>query len=130
MKFGHYPFGHAPRIELPLYFVAMNIELAQQIAATYVKHGWKLQRVLMRSSNDAEPDLIAQTFPEVSIVDADLDAIWFARGSHTGREAWELRLISEQPYALFEAFEADESEEDRHEARHEMENTMREHARG
>jgi hypothetical protein len=38
-----------------------------------------------------------------------------------------LRLISEQAYALFEAFEADEPEEARQDARKEMENRMREH---
>ena len=56
-------------------------------------------------------------------------ALWFARPSHADREAWELRLIAEQQYALFEAFEADESEEDREEARLEMENRMRDHAK-
>lgn len=60
---------------------------------------------------------------------ADFDALWFARPSHGNREAWELRLISETPYALFEAFEADESEEDREAARLEMENLMREYAK-
>jgi hypothetical protein len=67
------------------------------------------------------------SFDGVEIRDADFDALWFARPSHEKREAWELRLISEQPYALFEAFEADESEEDREDARKEMENRMREH---
>jgi hypothetical protein len=38
-----------------------------------------------------------------------------------------LRLISEQAYALFEAFEADDLPEDREDARKEMENRMREH---
>jgi hypothetical protein len=60
--------------------------------------------------------------------DSDFDALWFARDSHAKREAWELRLISEQPYALFEAFEATDAEEDREEARREMENRMRESA--
>jgi len=59
--------------------------------------------------------------------EASFDALWFSRPSHEKREAWELRLISEQAYALFEVFEADESEEDREGARKEMENRMREH---
>ena len=61
--------------------------------------------------------------------ESDFDALWFARDSHGRREAWELRLIAEQPYALFEAFEENEAEEDREEARHELENRMREHGR-
>jgi len=108
----------------------MNIELAQQIVATYEKHGWKLRRLLLRSSTSNERQQINESFPSIPIVDAEVDAIWFARASHGGREAWELRLITEQPYALFEAFESDETEEDRDETRLEMENRMREYAGG
>jgi hypothetical protein len=105
----------------------MNIELAQQIVATYEKHGWKLRRLLLRSSTSNERQQINESFPSIPIVEAKVDAIWFARASH-GREAWELRLIAEQPYALFEAFESDETEDDREEARLEMENRMRGYA--
>lgn len=57
--------------------------------------------------------------------EAPIDAMWFSRPSHDGREAWELRLVAEQPYALFETFEKDETEEQRKEMRREMENRMR-----
>ena len=106
----------------------MNVELAQQIVATYEKHGWTLRRVLLRPSAEHERQQIAQTFPETSLIDAEVDALWFARTSQAGREAWELRLIAEQPYALFETFEADEGEEDREDLRREMENKMRDYA--
>src|SRR5882724_11100918 len=121
-------------IELPLYFLIMNVvELAQQIVANYTKHGWTLRRVLLRRvllRPTAEPERqqIAQTFPESTLIDAEVDALWFARASQAGREAWELRLIAEQPYALFETFEADEAEEDREDLRREMENNMRDYA--
>jgi hypothetical protein len=114
----------------PLYFGLVNIELAQQIVATYEQHGWKLRRLLLRSSSGNERQQINESFPVTTIVEADIDAMWFARASHAGREAWELRLIVEQPYALFEAFEADETEADREDARGEMENRMREYAAG
>jgi len=61
------------------------------------------------------------------IIEKDFDAMWFARPSHAGREAWELRLVAEQPYALFEAFEAAETEEEREETRCEMEARMRDY---
>ena len=48
------------------------------------------------------------------------------RGSHEEREAWELRLIAENPFALFETFEKDETEEQREEMRREMEARLRE----
>jgi len=69
----------------------------------------------------------SDSFDNVELRDADFDALWFSRPSHEKREAWELRLIAEQAYALFEAFEADELAEDREDARKEMENRMREH---
>jgi hypothetical protein len=83
----------------------------------------------------ARPETLSLVSPasdllrEAELRHSDFDALWFARLSHAGREAWELRLVSEQPFALFEAFEADESEEDREEARLEMENRVREHAK-
>ena len=106
----------------------MNIDLAKQIVATYEKHSWKLRRVLVDSAKESDGAGIAQAFPESVGVFGEIDALWFARPSQGGREAWELRLVSEQPYALFEAFEADESEEDREEARREMENKLREYS--
>ena len=107
-----------------------TVELARQIIAMYERHGWSLRRVLLRP--DTKRDVESQRenlLGQAELRDSDFDALWFARASHEKREAWELRLISEQPYALFEAFETDEAEEDREEARHEMENRMREHAR-
>src|SRR5690242_8412119 len=93
----------------------------------YERHGWTLKRVLLISETRAAID--ERIFDNAVIVDSDFDALWFARPSHADREAWELRLLAEQQYALFEAFEADESEEDRDEARLEMENLMRDYAK-
>jgi hypothetical protein len=101
--------------------------LVNEIVATYKRHGWMLRRVLLRPESKAAVAQI-ELFDNAEARDADFDALWFSRPSHEKREAWELRLISEQPYALFEAFETDESEDDREEARREMENQMREHA--
>jgi hypothetical protein len=102
-------------------------ELIQEIIATYQRHGWQLRRVLLRPETRAA--LAAELFGQAVMIESDFDALWFARPSHAGREAWELRLIAELRYALFEGFEADESEEDREEVRREMENRMREHTR-
>ena len=49
-------------------------------------------------------------------------------GQH--REAWELRLLEQTQYALFEAFEPDETGEQREEAILEMEARLREHVLG
>ncbi|MEO8436322.1 MAG: hypothetical protein ABI596_15580 [Pyrinomonadaceae bacterium] len=103
-------------------------ELFTEILSTYRKHGWSLRRVLARAEVQAElAAQMAASGESANIEEASVDAMWFARPSHEGREAWELRLVAEDPYALFETFEADEAEEDREEVRREMEARMREH---
>lgn len=106
-----------------------TIELVKEIIATYHRFGWNLRRVLLRPETRAAASNTPGLFDDTELRDSDFDALWFARSSHAEREAWELRLIAEQPYALFEAFEPDEPEADREEARREMENRMREYAR-
>lgn len=107
-----------------------TLELIDQINATYERHGWKLRLVLLRP--EALKELASagnEMFGEAQVRESDFDALWFARPSQAKREAWELRLIAEPPYALFEAFEADESEDDREAARLEMEKRMREYVK-
>jgi len=104
-----------------------SLELFKEIIATYQRHGWELKRVLIKP--DTRNELKdAEVFSEASLSDGEFDALWFARPSQGGREAWELRLVAENPYALFAAFESDETEEEREEARLEMEHQMREQA--
>ena len=100
--------------------------LFNEIVALYSKHGWQLRRVLLTAESRAQfdPGPAPETVP---VIEAGVDAVWFYRASHSGREAWELRLLSENPYALFETFEADESEEERDEMILEMENRLREY---
>jgi hypothetical protein len=105
----------------------MNIsDLINEIVGVYEKHGWQLRRLLLRP--EVRAGLEAGTSVDgVTQETAELDALWFSRPSHEQREAWELRLIAENPYALFETFEAAESEEEREDVRREMEARMREH---
>jgi hypothetical protein len=106
----------------------MTPELFREIIATYRRHGWELRRGLLKPGSRSDlGEQAAELFNEAKLIDSEIDALWFARPSHAGREAWELRLVTEQRYALFEAFEADETEEDREGARIEMENKMRAH---
>ena len=98
-----------------------------EIVGVYSTHGWQLRRVLLRPETRTQFDqkLVGE---QVSMLEGAIDALWFSRPSHSGREAWELRALSENPYALFETFEADEtSEEDRDERRVELENQLREY---
>ena len=107
----------------------------QEILAQYRRHGWRLARVLARPESLAEMrgaggETAAVIFEGAPAGESDVDAMWFTRPSAEGREAWELRLVGDTPYALFELFEPDEAEEDRADVRREMEARLREYVGG
>lgn len=101
-----------------------NAYFFNELVATYRKHGWELRAALLQPATLAELKPLLETVP---VKETDFDALWFSRPSHQNREAWELRLLAQTQYALFEAFEPDETEEERDEARREMEARMRDH---
>lgn len=106
-----------------------QVEHIAEIVATYRKHGWRLERMLLCAGTYAELKSSGdEVFEQIAVKEAAVDALWFSRPSHDEREAWELRLVSETPYALFETFEKDEVEEDREEVRLEMEARLLEHS--
>lgn len=108
-----------------------QISLCKEIIATYQKYGWTLARVLLSAeSRGAIGDAKEKLFGTAQIKEFAVDALWFSRPSHEGREAWELRFVSESPYALFETFEADEPEDLREDARREMEANLIERVGG
>ena len=93
----------------------------REILAQYKKHGWNLRRVLL-SAPIAEN--LAAVFGQTEIVLSKLDALWFSRPAFAEREAWELRRLSDAPFALIEVFEIDDEEEVREAARQEMETRL------
>ena len=102
--------------------------LFMETVATYRKHGWELRGALLQPATHAE--LHAQDvelLKNVPIRETTFDAVWFSRQSHNNREAWELRLLAQTPYALFETFEQDETEEERQDVKLEMEARMRDY---
>jgi hypothetical protein len=98
-----------------------SADLFMELTATYRKHGWQLRSVLL------QPETRAELSVEVPVKEAEFDALWFSRPSHNAREAWELRLLAQTQYALFETFEADETEEERDDLRLEMEARLRDY---
>ena len=80
-----------------------------EIIAQYEKHGWKLRRALL--SEDARAKL-ASVLPDVKTFDSDIDALWFSRRSRPDSEAWELRRLTNLPYALVAVIRNDASEEE------------------
>jgi hypothetical protein len=109
-----------------------QLDQFRETLATYRRYGWRLARVLMRPGALAElrEATGGADFESVATRESAIDAMWFVRAGQGGREAWELRLVAEPPYALLEIFEPDEAEEDREDVRREMEAKMRERVTG
>jgi hypothetical protein len=104
--------------------------LIREIVGAYQKHGWQPRRVLLRPQTRAELGAEVPLLDGAQVAESLIDAIWFSRPSHQQREAWELRLLAENPFALFETFEEDEPEEQREELRREMEARLRDYVSG
>jgi hypothetical protein len=104
-----------------------HADLFTELVAIYRKHGWELRRALLQPATLAE---LQELVTELPVKEAAVDALWFSRPSHNNREAWELRLLAQTQYALFETFEADETEEERDDVRLEMEARLRDYVLG
>jgi hypothetical protein len=98
--------------------------LFMEVVGTYRKHGWELRGALLKPDTVAE---LGELVKNVPVKEAVFDALWFSRPSHNKREAWELRLLAQTQYALFETFEADETEEERDDVKLEMEARLRDY---
>lgn len=101
-----------------------SADLFMEVVATYRRHGWELRSVLLQTTTQA---VLQELLDDVPVKEASFDALWFSRPSHNNREAWELRLLSQTQYALFEAFEAYETEEERADMKLEMEARLRDY---
>jgi hypothetical protein len=102
--------------------MADQISRFREILDLYLKHGWRLERVLMHPETRVQlQHQDGAHYEKAPVKESSFDALWFSRSSHAGREAWEIRLVADTPYALFETFEADETEEYREDVRDDME---------
>lgn len=86
----------------------------REILALYEKHGWILRRVLFSEELKAAlADRCEGLFGRVGISPSGIDALWFSRASRPESEAWEIRHLSETPFALVEVINSDLSDEER-----------------
>lgn len=104
----------------------IDAEQIREILIQYKKHGWNLSRVLLSvPTKKMLSASLEKLFGEAEIVSSEIDAVWFFRASGKGGEAWELRRLSETPFALFEIFDDEDDEEIREETRQEMQTRMK-----
>jgi hypothetical protein len=102
----------------------IGADLISEILSVYRKHGWTLRRVLL--SEDLAGGLrdTEDLFGTVETCTSPLDALWFSRASKGTLEAWELRYLSNTPYALVEVIERDTENDAREEIFAETEKRM------
>ncbi|MDH3492696.1 MAG: hypothetical protein OEM82_04035 [Acidobacteriota bacterium] len=75
----------------------------REVIAQYEKHGWILSRVLLsKALEESITDL--SIFGGIEVTDSGLDALWFRRPRNDGYTAWEIRRLSDPPFALCETF--------------------------
>lgn len=92
-----------------------------EILKLYAKHGWILRRVLL--SEKSRENLADNLFGEAEIRVSNLDALWFSRTSNSG-EAWEIRHLSNAPFALVEVFPDDMDDVEREERLNELQTRL------
>lgn len=103
----------------------MNADQIREMLKQYATHGWNLRRVLL--SAETRENLTAaleSLFGDAPVAPSEIDAVWFSRPAANDGEAWELRRLSQTPFALIEVFDADDDEDAREDARQEMEKVV------
>ena len=79
-----------------------------EIIAVYRKHGWILRRILLSAGLKRRViDDLSHLIDGVQVIESDIDAAWFSRLPKPGGVAWEIRHLSETPYALVEKMDED-----------------------
>lgn len=82
-----------------------------EILETYKKYGWVLRRlILTEASKTALGDDVKELAGGVPVVTSDIDAAWFSRQPKAGPNAWEVRHLSSNPYALLEQIDENSSD--------------------
>ena len=86
----------------------INAGQISEILSLYAKHGWTLRRVLLSDEmRVALTDALQDLFGGAEIVSSRLNALWFSRASAKSGETWEIRHLSQTPFALVQVFAAD-----------------------
>ena len=102
----------------------------QEILAQYNRYGWNLRRVLLSDrTNESLESSLSRLFGETQIISFEIDALWFSRASEKNGEAWELRRLSDVPFALLEIFDPEDDETVREETRFEMQERLKNSAK-
>ncbi len=71
------------------------------VIAQYHKHGWELKHCIARAASFEKLKAeCGEAGHNVPIENGPVDGVWFARRSMPDRISWELRRLTEPPFAL------------------------------
>jgi len=90
----------------------MDQETVREIIGQYERNGWDLRRVLITPARAEEFNGLPG-FAGAMNTAAEVDALWFSRARTDGRVAWEIRHLSDTPYALVEVLEPSITDDER-----------------
>jgi hypothetical protein len=102
----------------------------KEILETYKKYGWTLEKILLSDElknelNDAE---IKDLFGDTKVLNSKTDGALFSRSSKNNKEAWELRHLYSNPFAIFELIDLENSKDEKQEIIKQMENRLADYA--
>lgn len=102
-------------------------ETIAEITSLYRKHGWTLRRALLSDELRVHlTDRLQDLFGGAEVVSSQINGLWFSRPARNQGETWELRRLSDAPFALVEVFESEIEAEIRELVLREAENRLRE----
>jgi hypothetical protein len=104
----------------------IHSEAVEAMVEQYQKFGWRLRRILLSVETFGPiSQFIRERFPDVSIEQHEINALWFSRANREA-ETWELRRLTGPPFALVQVIEANTAESEREEILRSIENRMSE----
>ena len=101
----------------------IHTEAVEAIVEQYRRFGWQLRRILLTPENTNVSEFIKSRFPDVSVEQHEIDALWFSRANR-GAETWELRRLTGPPFALVQVINADTPDSEREGALRSTENRL------
>ncbi|MDQ3635576.1 MAG: hypothetical protein M3405_13860 [Acidobacteriota bacterium] len=108
----------------------IKLQEIKEILETYRKYGWTLQKILLsdRLKNELSAAEIKLFSSGVKVSNSKADGALFSRSSKNNKEAWELRHLHLNPFAIFELIDAEISNSEKEKILKQMENRLEDYA--
>ncbi|MGI8545030.1 MAG: hypothetical protein ACR2MD_16340 [Aridibacter sp.] len=108
----------------------IKLQEIKEILETYKKYGWRLQKILLSNElkNELSDAKIVNLFDDIKISNSKTDGALFSRSSKNNKQAWELRHLHLNPFAIFELIDDKTSATEKEKILKQMENRLEDYA--